>query len=224
MRGRWILQTMRLSPRAGKVHLLLIVSSLLCLALTVWLLKVFLEYRAKNPTPVERDAIAAVRAQDWGTLYDLAPTELWAEQGITRDQVVTLFRSVTAKAPPGAFDGMKTEPLVGGAADNAKGLSGVFLAFPNAPKRPDGLVAGDVIHTYRTRDGWRTDLGRLPVIIALWSDTDRKRAWATFAVALEQANIRDYPMRARGMMVDRKKLDAYLAGRCSEDDIYVRRH
>lgn len=134
---------------------------------TVWLIETYREYLAKDPAPVERDAIAAIRTQDWGTLYDLAPRQLWADEGLSREQVVTLFQCVTSKAPRGALEGMRTEPITGGAVNKDRGVDAVWIVFPGAPKRRDGLVAGDVIHAYRTREGWRTDLGN-------FADCDRK--------------------------------------------------
>ena len=194
----------------------------MCLMATALLIKVYREHLAKDPVRVEREAIAAIRAQDWGTLYDLAPRQLWADEGLSREQIVTLFECVASKAPQGALKGMRTEPITGGAVNKEKGVDAVWIVFPEAPKRVDGLVAGDVIHAYRTRDGWRTDLGNLPTVIASWSSPEAKGGWATFAACMDRAGIRAYPVRSKRSIIDRVKLGEYLAGGREVGEIYSR--
>lgn len=180
----------------------------------------FLLFSSDNHERASARFVELLRRQDWGAIFDQAPSQEFERIPLSRDQYVA-FASTISRELPSDWEKIQIDDRERYEKNLNGGQYGFLVLLPFTPKRTD-VEPKLMLHAHRLKDRWAISPAGLPVRLAKLSSKDSVGTVRLLLRAMEAANIEKFPTDLDRTVLSRRALEKYLENPEIKPDIYVR--
>lgn len=184
---------------------------LIAVVLCVLAVVVYFSWRRGDPKVYEDRFAKALAAQDWDTIYDMGPTELWKRNTVSKEEFRTFLTYITKDIPKEKLTNYTIEPYTDPAITADKSKHRARLTFPNLLTYRNEPMQF-VYQTANTREGWKIPAAEIPIWLAECVTHNRQERHLFLLEAMKSAGIDAYPVNEHGLVMTRAGLERFAAG------------
>ena len=174
----------------------------------------------QSPERAVRSYVKSLAEQDWEAVYEMAPEGTLVTRSMSKKQFVDLMESVSEGISESAFTDTVIEPIDQPTQMEGRGEHYAFLTFPNAVLSDDSTLQ-ILVRAMQSRDGWRIAPVELPIRVSQMHKGTEEEQFAVLLEAMREANLSVYPITFAGLVIERSRIERYIAGEIPKSELYT---